>query len=134
MERLSTTSLLRPQSALGSSKSLAIFEDPPRGLLDATRKKQQTINSLKALEPLVINQQRVALQKQLRQLEETESQMMKENQSNNQLKSTVVTLQNQLLDGFVPLILLLVTLSVFSFPETVPKHLTLRLLVLMAIH
>ena len=57
--RLSTSSLLRPQSALGSSKSLAIFEDPPRGLLDATRKKQQTINSLKALEPLVINQQRV---------------------------------------------------------------------------
>lgn len=101
MGRLSSSTLLRPQSALGSSKSLAIFEDPPTGLTETTRKKQQTINSLKALEPLAINQQRVALQRQLRQLEQTEAQMFKENQSTNQLNRSASALAGSVLPRWV---------------------------------
>jgi Ca2+-binding EF-hand superfamily protein len=101
MGRLSSSTLLRPQSALGSSKSLAIFEDPPAGLTQTTRKKQQTINSLKALEPLAINQQRVALQRQLRQLEQTEAQMFKENQSTNQLNRSASALAGSVLPRWV---------------------------------
>ena len=81
MGRSMSSSLLRPHSALTMSKSVTFFEDEeqPSSLKQTTRRKQQTINSLKALEPLEINRQRVALQSQLRQLEQAESTLNKEN-------------------------------------------------------
>ena len=67
-ENENSRSLLRPQSALGLSatSSLSVFEDAdvsaPKALRSTVRKKQKTLDSLKALAPLTINKQRVALQ------------------------------------------------------------------------
>ena len=66
-ESFGSKSLLRPQSALGlsHSSSLSVFEDAnkpaPKSLKSTVRKKQQTIDSLKALAPLAVNKQRVAV-------------------------------------------------------------------------
>ena len=65
-ENENSRSLLRPQSALGLSatSSLSVFEDAdvsaPKALRSTVRKKQQTLDSLKALAPLTVNKQRVA--------------------------------------------------------------------------
>ena len=60
-ENENSRSLLRPQSALGLSatSSLSVFEDAdvsaPKALRSTVRKKQQTLDSLKALAPLTVN-------------------------------------------------------------------------------
>ena len=88
-ENENSRSLLRPQSALGLSatSSLSVFEDAdvsaPKALRSTVRKKQKTLDSLKALAPLTVNKQRVALQSQLRELEKNERDIVKENMPPN---------------------------------------------------
>ena len=84
-------SLLRPSSAL------ELRTTPQRGRsslgpetneLSATkRRKESAINRLKSLEPLAINQQRVALQREVQQLEAAERQLMSPGPGMNTSKS-----------------------------------------------
>ena len=104
-ESFGSKSLLRPQSALGlsNSSSLSVFEDAnkpaPKSLKNTVRKKQQTIDSLKALAPLAVNKQRVALQNQLRALEQAERTLVKENMPPN---SSFTKSASKLMAGTVP--------------------------------
>lgn len=85
-----STSRLRPMSAvdLRASESVqSLIDEQHQGMSAAAtnalsrtqQRKDQVLSSLRQLEPLSINQQRVALQQQLRSLEEEEKSMIKEN-------------------------------------------------------
>ena len=74
-------SLLRPSSALEFRNSPLGVGRPSPGpetneLSVTRRRKENAINKLKGLEPLAINQQRVALQREVQQLEATEKHLM----------------------------------------------------------
>ena len=74
-------SLLRPSSALEFRNSPLSRSRPSPGpetnQMSATRRRKETaINKLKSLDLLAINQQRVGLQREIQQLEATESQLM----------------------------------------------------------
>lgn len=80
--------LLRPSSAFESSPlrlsgGLPGSQHTSNSLTNTLRRKESAINALKTLEPLAINQQRVALQREVQQLEAEERQLKNENFSPN---------------------------------------------------
>eukprot|EP00944_MAST-04C_sp_MAST-4C-sp1_P014055 g14055.t1 len=84
-------SLLRPSSALELRSTPLRGRSslgPETNELSATkRRKESAINRLKSLEPLAINQQRVALQREVQQLEAAERQLMSPGLGMNKSKS-----------------------------------------------
>ena len=73
--------LLRPSSALGtvSTPQRAYQSMQSSPLVTTVRRKEAAINALKTLEPLAINQKRVALQREIQHLESEENQMKLQN-------------------------------------------------------